>query len=266
MGADSLRAAWGYRDLLRHLVLRDLRHKYKGSSLGFAWSLLHPLLMAAVYTLAFQFIVPVRIEHFTVFLLSGLLPWMFFSAALSGAAGSIVDNSALVRKVAFPRLILPLAAVASQLVQFLLMYTVILPLLILFSVGSSPALLGLIPLIALQVLFTVGLALALATAYVYARDTRHLLDVGLQVWFWITPVVYSAALLPRSAALLSQVLANILRWNPMAHFITGYHGIVIDHAMPTLMAFAVLTIVAAGTAAAGWFVFARYQRRFAELI
>jgi ABC-type polysaccharide/polyol phosphate export permease len=259
MGADSLRAAWGYRDLLRHLVLRDLRHKYKGSSLGFAWSLLHPLLMAAVYTFAFQFIVTVKIEHFTVFLLSGLLPWMFFSAALAGAAGSIVDNSALVRKVAFPRLILPLAAVASQLVQFLLMYTVIVPLLVLFSVGSSPALLGLIPLIVLQVVFTIGLALALATAYVYARDTRHLLEVGLQVWFWITPVVYSAALVP-------QVLARVLQWNPMARFITGYHDIIVDHAMPTLTAFAVLTIVAAGTATIGWLVFARYQRRFAELI
>lgn len=261
MGADSLRAAWGYRDLLRHLVLRDLRHKYKGSSLGFVWSLLHPLLMAAVYAVAFKYIAPNGIAHFPVFLLSGLLPWMFFSAALAGAAGSIVDNSALVRKVAFPRLILPLAAVASQFVQFLLMYTVIVPLLVAFGVGSSPALLALIPLILLQVLFTAGLALALATAYVYARDTRHLLDVGLQVWFWITPIVYSATLMR-----LPRLLTQVLSWNPMAYFITGYQQIVVDHATPTLMAFALLAALAAGTALAGWLVFARYQRRFAELI
>jgi len=261
MGADSLRAAWGYRDLLRHLVLRDLRHKYKGSSLGFVWSLLHPLLMAAVYSVAFRFLAPNGIAHFPVFLLSGLLPWMFFAAALSGAVGSIADNSALVRKVAFPRMILPLAAVASQFVQFLLMYTVIVPLLVAFGVGASPALAALVPLILLQVLFTVGLALALATAYVYARDTRHLLDVGLQVWFWITPIVYSATLLK-----LPRVLTGVLQWNPMAHFITGYQNIVVNHAAPTMMAFALLTLVAAGTAAAGWLVFARYQRRFAELI
>src|SRR5262245_47416391 len=93
MGAGSLRAAWAYRDLLRHLVLRDLRHKYKGSSLGYVWSLLHPLLMAAVYSVAFRFISPNAVAHFPVFLLSGLLPWMFFTAALSGAVGSIVDNS-----------------------------------------------------------------------------------------------------------------------------------------------------------------------------
>jgi lipopolysaccharide transport system permease protein len=259
MGASSLRAAWGYRDLLRHLVLRDLRHKYKGSSLGFVWSLLHPLLMAAVYSLAFRYIAPNGIEHFPVFLLSGLLPWMFFSAALVGAAGSIVDNSPLVRKVAFPRLILPLAAVASQFVQFLLMYAVIVPIVAIFSVGTSAALIALIPLIVLQVVFTAGLALTLSTAYVFARDTRHLLDIGLQVWFWITPVVYSAALVPA-------VLQRILRWNPMAYFISGYHDIIVSHAMPTLMAFAVLTLVAGGTAVFGWLVFARFQRRFAELI
>ena len=157
MGATDLKAAWAYRDLLRHLVLRDLRHKYKGSSLGFAWSLLHPLLMAAVYTVAFKLIARLPIEHFPLFLLSGLLPWMFFSAALSAASGAIVDNGMLVRKVAFPRLILPLAAVAAQLVQFALMYVVIVPLLLVFGLGLSPALAGLIPVILLQVVFTAGL-------------------------------------------------------------------------------------------------------------
>jgi ABC-type polysaccharide/polyol phosphate export permease len=141
------------------------------------------------------------------------------------------------------------------------MYTVIVPLLVAFGVGASPALAALVPLILLQVVFTVGLALALATAYVYARDTRHLLEVGLQVWFWITPIVYSATLLK-----LPPAVTQVLQWNPMAHFITGYQNIVVNHAAPTLLAFALLTLVAAGTAAAGWLVFARYQRRFAELI
>ena len=104
----------------------------------------------------------------------------------------------LVRKVAFPRLILPLAAVAAQFVQFALMYVVIVPLLLVFG-AVSPALVGLIPVILLQVIFTAGLGLLLSTAYVYARDTRHLLEVGLQVWFWMTPVVYSVAMIPERA-------------------------------------------------------------------
>jgi ABC-type polysaccharide/polyol phosphate export permease len=258
MGAE-LKAAWAYRDLLRNLVLRDLRHKYKGSSLGFAWSLLHPLVMATVYTFAFRLIVGIKIENFPLFLLSGLLPWMFFTASLAAASSSIVDNSPLVRKVAFPRLILPVSAIGSQFVQFLLMYTVIAPLLIVFGVGFSPVLLSLIPVILLQVLFTTGLGLALATAYVYARDTRHLLEVALQVWFWVTPIVYSAALVPPR-------LAPALTLNPMAHFITAYHTIILDQRAPAIGTLALLTACAAGAWALGILLFQRHQRRFAERV
>jgi lipopolysaccharide transport system permease protein len=259
MGANDLSAAWAYRDLLGHLVLRDLRHKYKGSSLGFAWSLLHPLVMAGVYTIAFKWIVRLPIEHFPLFLLSGLLPWMFFSAALSSASGAIVDNGTLVRKVAFPRLVLPLAAVAAQLVQFALMYVTIVPLLALFGVGVSPALAALVPLIVLQVIFTAGLALVTATAYVFARDTRHLIEVGLQIWFWVTPVVYSLALVP-------DTLRRWLQWNPMTQFITAYHDIVVSRRTPSLATFGILLLCAGAAGAAGLFVFSRHQRRFAELV
>ena len=259
MGATDLKAAWAYRDLLRHLVLRDLRHKYKGSSLGFAWSLLHPVLMATVYTVAFKLIVRFPIEHFPLFLLSGLLPWMFFTAALSAASSAIVDNGMLVRKVAFPRLILPLAAVAAQLVQFALMYVVIVPLLLVFGVGLSPALAGLIPVILLQVIFTAGLGLLLSTAYVYARDTRHLLEVGLQVWFWMTPVVYSVAMVPAA-------IGQYLHWNPMARFITAYQDIVVGGRAPSLATFGILLACAGVAGVAGLVVFSRHQRRFAELV
>jgi lipopolysaccharide transport system permease protein len=259
MGATELKAAWAYRDLLRHLVLRDLRHKYKGSSLGFVWSLLHPVVMAAVYTVAFKLIIGSPIERFPLFLLSGLLPWMFFTAALSSASGAIVDNGTLVRKVAFPRVILPLAAVAAQLVQFALMYTVIVPLLLYFGIGLQPALVGLVPVVALQVVFTAGLALVLATAYVYARDTRHLLEIGLQIWFWATPVVYSAALVP-------ETLRAWFQWNPMAQFVTSYHAIVYDGRTPSLATFGILLLCAVAAGMAGLLVFDRHQRRFAELV
>lgn len=258
MGAE-IRAAWAYRELLRNLVLRDLRHKYKGSSLGFAWSLLHPLVLATVYTLAFRLIVRIQIEHFPLFLLSGLLPWMFFAAALSAASSAIVDNSPLVRKVAFPRVILPLSAIGSQFVQFLLTYLVIAPMLVIFGVGFSPALLALIPVIALQVIFTAGLGLALATAYVHARDTRHLLEVALQVWFWLTPIVYSADLVPPR-------LAPLLAWNPMAHFVTAYHTIVVQQQWPSPWMLAGLAGLGIGAWGVGLLLFQRNQRRFAELV
>lgn len=259
MAANDLRRLYAYRGLLRGLVRRDLQVKYKGSVLGFAWSLLHPLVMAAVYTVAFRFVMRVPIEAFPLFLLSGLLPWMFFTSALGAATSSIVDNGTLVRKVAFPRVVLPLGAVSSQLVQFALMYTVIVPVALVLGVGVSPTLVAVVPVVLLQALFTTGLALLMATAYVFVRDARHLLDVALQVWFWLTPIVYAVTLVPAE-------VGRWLRWNPMLHFVTAYQDIAVHHLLPSAQTFGLLTALATVSLTAGWLVFARAQRRFAEYV
>jgi ABC-type polysaccharide/polyol phosphate export permease len=252
-------ALWRYRDLVRFLVLRDLRLKYKGSSLGFAWSFLHPLLMATVYTVAFQYVLRVDIPRFPAFLLSGLLPWTFFATALSAATGSVADNGPLVRKVSFPRATLPLGAVLGQFVQFLLMYAAVLPLLWLLGVRASAAQLALVPLAALELLFVLGAGWALAAAYVHFRDTRHLLEVGLQIGFWLTPVVYSLSLVPPR-------FRPWFAWNPMAQFVTAYHTIVLDGRLPGAVTAIVLVLVALASAAGGLAVFVRCERRFAELV
>jgi ABC-type polysaccharide/polyol phosphate export permease len=251
--------AWRYRDLLRALVRRDLRVKYKDSTLGFAWSLLHPVLMVAVYTLAFRYIVRIPIQHFPVFLISGLLPWMFFSSALLVASGAILDHGGLIRKVAFPREILPLSAVVSQFVQFALMYAVVLPILVYFGIALSWSVLALVPLALLQLLFTSGFALALATSQVYFRDTRHLLEIGLQVWFWLTPIVYSVSLAP-------PLLQTYLWLNPMTLFIGAYRSIVLEQAMPAVWLAISIVGCAIGTALIGYQLFSTYERRFAELV
>jgi ABC-type polysaccharide/polyol phosphate export permease len=255
----TLRATWAYRDLVRHLVLRDLRLKYKGSALGFAWSVANPLLMATVYTIAFEHIVRVQIERFPLFLLSGLLPWTFFAGALAGATASIVDSGTLVRKVAFPRPVLPIAAVVSQFVQFAIMYALIVPAYALVEGVGGPALLALVPIALLHLLFTAGLGLALSALYVHARDTRHLLDVALQLLFWLTPVVYPLTSVPAA-------LAAWLAWNPLAWFISAYHAAVVDARWPDPATGAALLALALAAWGLGLFVFVRAQRRFAELV
>jgi ABC-type polysaccharide/polyol phosphate export permease len=250
---------WRFRDLVANIVRRDLQLRYKGSTLGLGWSMLHPLVMAGVYTLAFRFVMDIRIEHYPLFLLSGLLPWMFLTATLSSATGSIVDNVSLVRKVAFPRALLPLSALASQFVQFGLMYTVIVPVALAMGVGLSPVWVVLPPLLVLQALFIGGIGLLLATAYVYFRDTRHLLDVLLQVWFWLTPVVYEISLVPER-------FRGWFYLNPMTHFVNAYHDIVVGHRWPDGATVAAMAIVSAGAAVVGLLVFFRHERRFAELI
>jgi ABC-type polysaccharide/polyol phosphate export permease len=259
VAANDLRALLAYRGLMRGFVQRDLTVKYKGSLLGVAWSLLHPLVMVAVYTLAFRYVVRVPIERFPLFLLSGLLPWMYFSSALAAATSSVADNGSLVRKVAFPRAVLPLAAVASALVQFALMYTVLVPTSLIMGAGVSLAWIALLPVVLLQTAFTAGLGLLLATAYVFVRDARHLLDVALQVWFWLTPIVYAASLAPAS-------LRRWLQFNPMLHFVSAYQNIVTQQAVPPPSTFALMTALAFVSLAAGWTIFGRAQKRFAEYV
>jgi ABC-type polysaccharide/polyol phosphate export permease len=255
----NVRGLWPYRDLVRNLVIRDLRIKYKGSSLGVAWSLLNPLVMVVVYTIAFQYVIRLQIDRFPVFLLVGLLPWSFFVSTLAQGSGSVADNGALVRKVAFPRLALPVATTTSQLVQFALAFGVFVPISLAFGARFSLAL-AIVPLVvALQYLFVLGLALLLATASVYFRDARHLLDVGVQVLFWLTPLVYSLELVPerwRAVVLL----------NPMAAFVVTYREAVLHASAPPLGVAAILLAWTAGSVGAGLYVFGRHERRFAEII
>jgi ABC-2 type transport system permease protein len=250
-------AAWAYRDLVRHLIGRDLRHKYKGSTFGFAWSLANPLLMAAIYTLAFEYIVRIQVPRFPLYLLSGLLPWTFFAGGLLAATSSIVDGAPLVRKVAFPRLVLPLGAVATQFVQFVLTFAVVVPLAAWWTGGITVSAFAVLPAILLQLAFTVGIGLLLATAYVHARDTRHLAEVAVQLWFWLTPIVYAADMVP-------DALARLLWLNPMAHFVAIYHAACLDGTWGAPEHWLAAALSATIALVAGSLVFSRQAPRFAE--
>lgn len=251
-------AAWAYRDLVRHLVGRDLRHKYKGSTFGFAWSLANPLLTAAIYTLAFAYIVRVPIERFPLYLLSGLLPWTFFAGAVAAATSSIVDGAPLVRKVAFPRLVLPAAAVATQLVQFALTFVVVVPLAAWWTgTGLGAPALAVVPALGLQLVFTIGLGLLLAAAYVHARDTRHLVEVALQLWFWLTPIVYAPDMVPPA-------LGWLFALNPMAHLVAIYHAALVEGTWGAPQHWLGAGVAAAVAVGAGSAVFAAQSPRFAE--
>ena len=255
----NLRVLWRYRDLLRGLVQRDLRVKYKGSVLGIGWSLAHPLVVAAVYTLAFKFILRVPIENFALYLLSGMLPWTAFTASLGQSTGSIVDNVGLVRKVAFPRMVLPLGAIGSQFTQFAFMYAALLAAAIVVGPGLAPALLSVPVVAALQLAFTAGRGLVLATLHVHFRDTKHLLDVALQVWFWVTPIVYTVELIPER-------FRPLVYANPMAAFVEAYHAAVVNGQWPPAALVGLLVVLSTVSASVGMLVFAHAEKRFAERV
>jgi ABC-type polysaccharide/polyol phosphate export permease len=255
----NLRVLWRYRDLLRGLVQRDLRIKYKGSVLGIGWSLAHPLVVAAVYTLAFKYILRVPVENFALYLLSGMLPWTAFTASLAQSTSSIVDNVGLVRKVAFPRMVLPLAAIGSHFTQFAFMYTALLAAALVVGPGPRASLLAVPAVAALQLAFTAGLGLVLATLHVHFRDTRHLLDVAVQVWFWVTPIVYTVSLIPERFRPLVYV-------NPMAAFVEAYHAAVVAGQWPGVPLLGLLAVLAAASLSLGMLVFSGAEKRFAERV
>ena len=179
------------RELLVGMVRNELKIKYKNSVLGFAWSLLNPLLYLVVFYVAFTIILGSGIPSFPIWLLSGLLVWNLFSTGLGAATGSVVANAGLVKKVSFPREILPLASVGSMLVHFFLQSCVLFVVLAVVRWHVAWAYLPMLPVaLVVLLLVTSALGILLAAVNVYLRDTQHFLELALLAWFWVTPVVY----------------------------------------------------------------------------
>jgi len=182
-------------ELLTQLVRTDLKVKYQGSVIGFAWSLANPLLLMTIYYVIFTKVLNNGIDGFAIYLMAGLLPFTAFSQAVSSAAGSITASAGLVKKVSFPRLVLPLSSVGFALVQFLLQLSVLLLVTIIFSPERiGPELLFIVPALALLVLFATALGILVSALNVRYRDTSHFVEVAMLVWFWGNPILYSAGL------------------------------------------------------------------------
>jgi lipopolysaccharide transport system permease protein len=218
-----------YSYLLRNLVVRDLKVRYKNSVLGILWSLLNPLLMMAVFTILFTRLIPDQdTRQFSVFILVGLLPWNFFSGSLIAGTVAVTNNAPLIKKVYFPRELLPLAAVLSNLVNFLLALVVLAFFLYISGLGVTVHALWLIPLLFTQIIFITGLCLLLGTLQVFYRDTLMILEVGLLAWFFLTPIFYSFDRLAETSEILGITFSPpvVMRWlNPMASLVDGYRTV-----------------------------------------
>ncbi|MGZ4474948.1 MAG: ABC transporter permease, partial [Nocardioides sp.] len=221
---------WRYRELLTGLVRKELKVKYKGSALGFFWSLLRPMLMLAIYYIAIGKFLASPIPGFVVFLFSGLVAWTFFSDVVNGATSSITGNGGLIKKVYFPREILPLSVVGGALVQFALMLLVLFGMV--FATGRSlePGKLLLLPvsLVAL-ILFSTAVALIMSAANVYLRDTQHLVEVGLLLWFYMTPILYSIGMVQQKVASAGVVVEQVFLANPLAIVAFGFQEAIYQH-------------------------------------
>jgi lipopolysaccharide transport system permease protein len=188
-----------YRELFGSLFRRDLRAKYKGSALGLLWSLAHPVLLMLVYLVVFSFLLKIQTadhDHYWLFLLAGLPVWVFFSTSLQSASRSLVENANLIRKVRFPRQLVPLSMVATQLVGFFVMLVIVIALSLAYVPEARDTVWLALPLAVLVVALVAGVALAIASLNALYRDVEHLVAALLLPWFFLTPVLYSLETIP----------------------------------------------------------------------
>jgi len=256
----TVRALRQYGHLLRNLVVKDLKLKYRGSVLGFVWSLANPLLMIAVYTVAFTYILQLRTPGFVFYLMLGILSWTFFANAIAMSSGAIVDSGALVRSVWFPRAILPFASVLFNFAQYLLTVAVFLPvLMVLYDKPPAAPALAYPVFLLLQVIFTAGLALLLSVGTAFFRDVRHLVDVALAILFWTTPIVYETTRLPPR-------VRTVILLSPLSPFVTAYHDIFYYQRWPAAEVWGLAVLYAAVTFSAGLWLMTRCEDRLTEQV
>lgn len=247
-----------YRALIRNLVVKDLRLKYRDAVLGFIWSLVLPLFTTLVYYLAFGLILKLDFPNYIVFLVVSLLSWNFFATSTLSSTTSIVGNSSLVRKVAFPWEVLPISCVLFHLVQFLVAMGVLLLLMpVLSTIRLGWQTVWLVPVIGLHVLFTIGVAMSLSVAATLWRDVRHMTEMALPLLFWITPIVYTVDRAPERMRML-------LRTNPLGAFAITYQDILFNGSAPTLARSAMIAAWTVAALLVGYLLMRGYYTRLVE--
>jgi ABC-2 type transport system permease protein len=222
-------------ELLAELVRKDLKVKYKNSALGFVWSLANPLLYLAVFTLVFNFFLRGGVDNFAVLFMAGFLVWNFFNLSTMSATGAVVGNANLVRKVRFPRMVLPLSSVGFAGVHFLLQLAVLFAVLtVLYPDAFGPQLWLLLPALAVVLTFTVAMSLLASALNVRYRDVEHLLEIALLAWFWLTPIVYPITVVRDLLAEKGLLpLFRLYMANPMTAVVVAMQRAIFNHPVGT---------------------------------
>jgi ABC-type polysaccharide/polyol phosphate export permease len=254
-----------HRQLIAALTVRDLKARYRGSILGFFWSLANPLLLLAVYTLVFtRFFTQQAVHPYPLFLFAGILPWTFFSAAVLESTGSISANAGLIKKVMFPAEALPLVVVLSHLVHFALAIPVLLLAMVVFTISHdftmSMTILLVPVLMVLQTLFVAGVAMAVSSASVLFRDLRDIITNLMQLGFFITPIIYLID------NVQSRTLRALLRLNPLTPFVVAYQDVLFFGRLPRVSDAFLIVAYSLASAALGFTIFERLRDTLAEAI
>ena len=246
-----------YRELLKSSIKKDVGGKYKNSVLGVLWSFLYPLLQIAVYAIVFPLIMRSNMENYTVFVCCGLIPWNFFSTAISRSSFTMRENGNILKKVYFPREILPISVVTSEAVNFVISTIIILAFVLGTGMGLTWYVIFYPVILLIQYILLIGISLFVSSITVYFRDLQHFIGIALQLLFYATPIVYATNIIPES-------YQWILRLNPMTFIIDGYRSIFYYQQQPDFISLGITLLVSLILCVVGYLLFSKLQKRFAE--
>ena len=248
---------YDYREMLKTSIKKDIGGKYKNSFLGVLWSFVNPLLQIIVYAIIFPLIMKSDIEYYVVFMVCGLIPWNYFSTVINRTSFTMIENGNIIKKVYFPREILPISVVTSETVTFLISSILIL----LFTLGYGLGLtinIVFYPLILLvQYVLLIGISLIVSSVTVYFRDLQHFIGVLLQLFFYATPIVYAVDVIPAN-------FRWILKFNPMTYIIEGYRDIFWGQTAPDISTLLIVLAIGIVLCIVGYLIFNKLQKKFAE--
>ena len=248
---------YDYREMLKTSIKKDIGGKYKNSFLGVLWSFVNPLLQIIVYAIIFPLIMKNDIPNYVVFMVCGLIPWNYFSTVINRSSFTMIENGNIIKKVYFPREILPISVVTSETVTFLI--SSILILLFTFGYGLEITInIIFYPLVLLvQYIMLLGISLIVSSVTVYFRDLQHFIGVLLQLFFYATPIVYAVDVIPVN-------FQWILKFNPMTYIIEGYRDIFWQPQMPDVSNLLIVLVIGIVLCIVGYLIFNKLQRKFAE--
>lgn len=250
---------YNYRELLKTNVKKEIRGKYKGSFLGVLWSFINPLLQVLVYAIVFPYLMGASVDNYLVYLVTGIIPWNFFLITVSQGITTIKSNAGIIKKVYFPREILPISVVASGLVNFFISCVIILVFCLLFQVGISWHII-LLPFIAIiETILALGIVLALSAINVYIQDTEYIISFVLNMLFYGTPIIYELSRFSDAG-----LLYKLVSLNPMTQIINGYRDIFLYHVMPNISNLLIVASLSIVVLIIGYAIFRKLEVGFAE--
>ncbi len=252
-----LKELYNYREMVYNLVKKDLRGRYKGSVLGFLWTFINPLLQLAVYTMVFSTIMRVNVDKFYMYLFIALIPWIFFTTSVLSGTISIIQNKDLIKKIYFPRIIIPISTVLATFMNMIFSMAVVILALFISGIGISYYILLLPVIMILEFFLVLGMVFLFSSLNVFFRDIEYILSIIMMIWFYMTPIVYTVEMIPEKYKTLFYL-------NPMTNIVIFYRDILFYKRMPSFGFMGGVFLYSLTMIVIGFFVFQKLQKNFVE--